>query len=62
MVQIEGVLAVPSDAATADNDRAFFSEIVWNNATPNGQATAFDGRASRNDYDLAYFLERVAEF
>lgn len=62
MIQMEGVLAVPLDAATTDNDRVFFSEIVWNYAIPNGEAAAFDGQASQRDYDLAYVLERVAHF
>ncbi|KAI9776743.1 MAG: putative Hybrid PKS-NRPS biosynthetic cluster [Geoglossum umbratile] len=61
MIQMEGVLAVPLDAATAGNDR-IFSQMVWDYAAPNGEAVAFDGRASQSDYDLAYILERVAHF
>ncbi|KAF2193876.1 hypothetical protein K469DRAFT_744670 [Zopfia rhizophila CBS 207.26] len=62
MIQMEGVLAVPLDPATPDNDRIMFSQLVWGYAEPNAELIAYDGRASNDDYDLAYVLERVAHY
>lgn len=62
MIQMEGVLAVPLDPATPDNDRIMFSQLVWDYADLNSELVAFDGRASKDDYQLAYILERVAHY
>lgn len=62
MIQMEGVLAVPLDPATPENDRIMFSRLVWDYAEPNAELVAYDGRASKDDYDLAYVLERVAHY
>lgn len=62
MIQMEGVLAVPLDPATPENDRLMFSQMVWDYAEPNAALVALDGRASKDDYDLAYVLERVAHY
>ncbi|KAI5194188.1 hypothetical protein AUEXF2481DRAFT_704711 [Aureobasidium subglaciale EXF-2481] len=62
MIQMEGVLAVPLDAATPEHDRVFFSQMFWDHDTPKGDVVAFDGQASPDDYALAYILERVSHF
>jgi hybrid polyketide synthase / nonribosomal peptide synthetase ACE1 len=62
MVQMEGVKAVPLDGANPGNDRQLFASPIWNIATPDGHAAAWDGRATDDDYKLAYILERVAQF
>jgi hybrid polyketide synthase/nonribosomal peptide synthetase ACE1 len=62
MIQMEGVLAVPLDPATPENDRIMFSQLVWGCAEPNAELVAYDGRASKDDYDLAHVLERVAHY
>lgn len=62
MIQMEGMRAVPLDSGNSAKDRQLFSGMIWNFAAPNGEAAAWDGRATSDDYELAYVLERVAHF
>ncbi|RDW61769.1 uncharacterized protein DSM5745_10441 [Aspergillus mulundensis] len=62
MARIEGMQAVPVEAATAETDRPFFSGVVWRHVSPDDEAAPFLGRATADNYELAYVMERVAAF
>ncbi|OJK01159.1 hypothetical protein ASPACDRAFT_51108 [Aspergillus aculeatus ATCC 16872] len=62
MTRMEGIHAVPLEAANADRDRPFFSGVVWGPAAPDSQTVNFDAAATAEEYELAYVLERVATF
>lgn len=62
VIQIQGIHAVPLDAAKSANDCQLFSSMVWDTAFPDGEAVAHDGRATQEDIELANILERVAHF
>jgi hybrid polyketide synthase / nonribosomal peptide synthetase ACE1 len=62
ILQIESVLATPFSVPTAADDFHLFSEMVWNAALPDGEAVSFDGRATQEEYQLAYIFERVAYY
>ena len=61
-LQVEGMRAVPFTGATSDDDRTVFSKLEWGLATPDGETIVGSERASPEEYDLAYTLERVAFF
>lgn len=62
ILQLEGLHAKPFSDATPSNDFHLFSEIVWNNALPDGYVAAQNKRASLEAYDLAYAFERIAYY
>ncbi|PWY66108.1 putative hybrid NRPS/PKS enzyme [Aspergillus heteromorphus CBS 117.55] len=62
MTRMEGIHAVPLEAANADRDRPFFSGVVWGPAAPDSQTVNFDATATPEEYELAYVLERVSAF
>ena len=61
-ITMEGIQAVPLEMPSADSDRLLFSSIHWGLARPDAEVVAYDGKASKQDYELAYILERVAHF
>lgn len=62
MIQVEGMHAVPFSKATAAQDTQLFSKMVWDLVSPSGEAASYDGRATPEEFELAYILERVAYF
>ena len=50
MFQMEGVQCVPFSPATSANDTKLFSTMKWDVAFPNGDAVAWDGRATIDEY------------
>ncbi|KAL2048919.1 hypothetical protein ABVK25_010772 [Lepraria finkii] len=62
LLQLEGMRAVPFAGATSKNDINLFSSMTWGPASLNGEAVVGPYRASCEEYDLAYVLERVATF
>lgn len=62
MLQLEGMEAVPFTEATIDNDANIFSSMQWAPAGISGEAAVGSSRASLDEYDLAYTLERVSSF
>ena len=62
LLQLEGMRAVPFAGATSKNDIDLFSSMTWGPASLNGEAAVGPYRASSEEYDLAYILERVATF
>lgn len=62
ILQLEGMHAVPFSGATSASDRQLFSHMLWDVAEPDGEAAAMDSRATSNEYELAYVLERVSSF
>ncbi|KAF8856698.1 putative hybrid NRPS/PKS enzyme [Acephala macrosclerotiorum] len=62
MLQLEGMQAKPFSEATAANDFHLFSQMIWDRASPDGDAVAWDGRATTDHYELAYIFERVAYY
>ena len=62
LLQVEGMRAVPFTGATSKNDINVFSSMTWGPASLCGETTVGPYRASSEEYDLAYVLERVATF
>ena len=62
MLQVEGVSSVPLFGATAADDRCIFSEVIWDEAVPNGDAVFAEANSSVEEVDIGYACERVAHF
>lgn len=62
MLQLEGMRARPFAEATSGDDFHLFSEMVWDTSVPDGEAAAWDGKATTDHYALAYTFERVAYY
>ncbi|KAI3109622.1 hypothetical protein CBS147333_5269 [Penicillium roqueforti] len=62
LARMEGIHAVPLEAASAASDRPFFSSMVWSPSSPDTESVTFAGKATNEDYELAYVLERVSIF
>ena len=61
-IQVEGMNAVPFAGATPADDKKIFSAMRWSTAEPDADAVAIDSRATDEDYQLAYVLERISSF
>jgi hybrid polyketide synthase/nonribosomal peptide synthetase ACE1 len=62
-IQIEGISITALAAATADDDRPFFSETVWGVATPNAEIVVQDSeRATPEEVALGEALERISYY
>jgi hybrid polyketide synthase/nonribosomal peptide synthetase ACE1 len=62
VLQVEGIRCMPFSAATAADDRRLFANLVWETGEPDGNAVAWDGRATNEEYELARILERISYF
>ena len=62
LLRMEGIHAVPLEAAKPDGDRNLFSKVVWGVASPDAAKAVGDERASPDDYRRAELLERVSHF
>lgn len=62
LLQVEGIHCVPFTRASPADDIKLFSSVTWRTAVPNGEAVAWDGRATEDQYDLALRLERLSYF
>ena len=62
MFQMEGIECVPFSPASSANDTQLFSTMRWQSAAPNGEAVARNGRATTDEYELAYIAERLSFF
>jgi len=60
LVQMEGIKVVAFSEPTADMDRAIFSEHVWGVAAPSCELAMGGQRATEEDYEFAYAMERVS--
>ena len=60
LVQMEGIKVVPFAEASAEADRAMFSEHVWGVFSPNCELAMGGARATAEDYEFAYGMERVS--
>ena len=60
LVQMEGIKVVAFAEATAEADRAMFSEHVWGVFSPNCELAMGGARANAEDYEFAYGMERVS--
>ncbi|KXH56087.1 polyketide synthase/peptide synthetase [Colletotrichum salicis] len=60
LVQMEGLKVVSFAEQTMDADRAVFTEYVWDVLAPNCERAMGERRATAEDYDLAYAIERVS--
>lgn len=60
LVQIEGIKVVAFAEPTAETDRAMFSEHVWGVSSPNCELAMGGERATAEDYEFAYAMERVS--
>ena len=62
IVQLEGIQAVPFTPATSADDSHVFSTMQWGPAGLSGETAVGSERASSEEYELAYTLERVASY
>ena len=62
VLQLEGMQAVPFTEGTINNDANIFSSMEWGSADLSGEAAVGSDRASSEEYELAYTLERVSSF
>ena len=62
IVQLEGIQAVPFTPATSADDSHVFSTMQWGPAGLSGEIAVGSERASSEEYELAYTLERVASY
>ena len=62
IAQLEGVQAIPFTPSTSADDSHVFSLMQWGLAGLSGEIAVGSERASSEEYDLAYILERVASF
>ncbi|KUJ20445.1 polyketide synthetase [Mollisia scopiformis] len=60
LVQFEGIKVVAFAEPTADTDTPMFTEHVWGVASPNAELAMGGKRATAEDYEFAYAMERVA--
>ena len=60
VVQIDGLKLVAFQGNTVADDRQFYSEIVWDAASPDAEAANADEQASPYEIELATACERVA--
>lgn len=60
LVQIEGIKVVAFAEATSETDRLRFSEHVWGVLSPNCELAMDGKRATGEDYEFAYAMERVS--
>lgn len=60
LVQMEGIKVVAFAEPTAETDRAMFSEHVWGVLSPNCELAMGGKRATADDYEFAYAMERVS--
>ena len=60
VVQLEGIQAVPFTPATRADDSHVFSTMQWGLAGLSAEVAVGSERASSEEYELAYTLERVA--
>jgi hybrid polyketide synthase/nonribosomal peptide synthetase ACE1 len=60
LVQMEGIKVVAFAEPTAEMDRAIFSEHVWGVAAPSCELAMGGQRATKEDYEFAYAMERVS--
>ena len=60
-IQMEGVRVVPFANASSADDQQMFYAMRWVNAEPDAE-TVVTSRATAEDYELAYILERGACF
>ena len=62
VVQLEGVQAIPFTPAISADDSHVFSLMQWGLAGLSGEIAVGSNRASSEEYEFAYTLERVATF
>nr|A0A7L9EYL1.1 RecName: Full=Hybrid PKS-NRPS synthetase xenE; AltName: Full=Xenoacremones biosynthesis cluster protein E [Xenoacremonium sp. BF-2018a]QOJ72663.1 XenE [Xenoacremonium sp. BF-2018a] len=62
LVQMEGLRVVAFAEQTEDADRAIFSEHVWDVLAPNCERAMGGKRATLQDYEFAYGMERVVVY
>ncbi|KAH6869498.1 polyketide synthetase [Thelonectria olida] len=62
LVQMEALKVVAFAEQSADVDRAVFSEYVWGVLAPNCERAMGGRRATAEDYELAYAIERVSVY
>lgn len=62
VIQIQGLECVPFTPAAARDDKSLFSSTVWGPAAPGAEEVAFDGLPTRQQFQLACLLERMAYF
>lgn len=60
LVQMEGIKVVAFSEPTPDMDRAIFSEHKWGVASPSCELAMAGARATDDDYEFAYAMERVS--
>ncbi|AEO57481.1 polyketide synthetase, partial [Thermothelomyces thermophilus ATCC 42464] len=62
LIQVENIRLIPFAPATESQDTQMFYVNTWNTASPDGAIAAGDNRASQEDNELGWLLERVAHF
>lgn len=62
MIQVEGLDCIPFSRATAKEDKALYSTMIWNSASPDMEQVAYDGSTTSEQYQLVALLERAAVF
>ncbi|OKL60321.1 hypothetical protein UA08_04451 [Talaromyces atroroseus] len=61
LIQVQGIQVVGLSDGSPQLDRQLYSEHIWGLAIPDAQCAA-DNRATPEDYELAWSLERVSIF
>ncbi|KAL2159579.1 hypothetical protein VTH06DRAFT_2148 [Thermothelomyces fergusii] len=62
LIQVENIRLIPFAPATESQDTQMFYVNTWNTASPDGALAVGDSRATREDNELGWLLERMAYF
>jgi hybrid polyketide synthase/nonribosomal peptide synthetase ACE1 len=62
LIQVENIQLIPFAPATESQDTQMFYVNTWNTASPDGALATGGSRATREDVDLGWLLERVSHF
>ena len=62
LIQVENIQLIPFAPATESQDTQMFYVNTWNTASPDGALATGGSRATLEDVDLGWLLERVSHF
>ncbi|KAK4150307.1 polyketide synthetase [Chaetomidium leptoderma] len=62
LIQVENIRLIPFAPATESQDTQMFYVNTWNTASPDGALATGDSRATPEDVELGWLLERMSHF